>query len=134
MSFVRPSVFEKGLPRKARAGDGWLAFPKVTGQATDSNQVISTAAILGGLYKRTGTNTSRTDTTDTAVAILAAMPEMDIGSVYMFMVANQTGTNPLVIAGGTDVTASGNLTVVALTTKWFMLTKTSATTMTLEGF
>lgn len=134
MSFVRPSVFESGLPRKARGGDGWLAFPKVTGQATDSNQVISVAAILGGLYKRTGTNTSRTDTTDTAVNILAAMPEMDIGSVYMFMVANQTGTNPLVIAGGTGVTASGNLTVVALTTKWFMLTKTSATTMTLEGF
>lgn len=134
MSFVRPQVFESGLPRKARGGDGWLAFPRKTNQATDSNQVISTSAILGGLYVRSGTNTSRTDTTDTAVAILAAMPEMNIGSVYMFMVANQTATNPLVIAGGTDVTASGNLTVVALTTKWFMLTKTSATTMTLEGF
>jgi len=132
--FVRPQVFESGLPRKARPGDGWMAFPKVTGQSTDSNQVISLASILGGIYKRTGTNTSRTDTTDTAVNILAAMPDMDIGNSYMFMVCNQTATNPLVIAGGTGVTASGNLTVVALTTKWFMLTKTSATTMTLEGF
>lgn len=134
MAFTRASVFEGGIPRKARAGDGWLAFPKVTGQSTDSNQVISVAAIVGGLYKRTGANTSRTDTTDTAVNILAAMPEMDIGSVYMFLVANQTGTNPVVIAGGAGVTASGNLSVLALTTKWFMLTKISATTMTLEGF
>ena len=61
------------------------------------------------------------------------MPEMDIGAVYMFMVYNQTA-NTLVIAGGTNVTASGNLSVLTLTTKWFMLTKTSATTMTLEGF
>lgn len=133
MSFVRPQVFESGLPRKARGGDGWLAFPKKTNQATDSNQVISTSAILGGLYVRSGTNTSRTDTTATAVAILATMPDMDIGSVYMFMVANQTA-NTIVIAGGTDVTASGNLSVLTLSTKWFMLTKTSATTMTLEGF
>lgn len=133
MSFVRPQVFDSGLPRKARAGDGWMAFPKKTNQTTDSNQVISTAAILGGLYGRSGTNTSRTDTTDTAVNILATMPEMNVGSVYMFMVYNQTA-NTLVIAGGTDVTASGNLSVLTLTTKWFMLTKTSATTMTLEGF
>jgi len=133
MSFVRPMVYEAGLQRKARAGDGWLAFPRKTNQTTDSNQVISVSAILGGLYGRSGTNTSRTDTTDTAVNILAAMPEMNIGSVYMFMVYNQTA-NTLVIAGGTGVTASGNLSVLTLTTKWFMLTKTSATTMTLEGF
>lgn len=133
MSFVRPQVFNSGLPRKAREGDGWMAFLRKTNQTTDSNQVISTAAILGGLYGRSGTNTSRTDTTDTAVNILAAMPEMNVGSVYMFLVYNQTA-NTLVIAGGTDVTASGNLSVLTLTTKWFMLTKTSATTMTLEGF
>lgn len=133
MSFVRPMVYEAGLQRKARAGDGWLAFPQKTNQSTDSNQVISTSAILGGLYVRSGTNTNRTDTTASATAILAAMPEMNVGSVYMFMVANQTA-NTIVIAGGTGVTASGSLSVLTLTTKWFMLTKTSATTMTLEGF
>jgi len=131
--FVRPQVFEAGLPRKARAGDGWMAFPRKTNQATDSNQVISTSAILGGLYVRSGTNTNRTDTTDTAAAILATMTGMNVGSVYMFMVANQTA-NTIVIAGGTGVTASGNLSVLTLTTKWFLLTKTSDTAMTLEGF
>lgn len=131
--FVRPKVFDAALTRPARNGDGWMAMPKRTDQSTDSNQVISTAAILGGLYTRSGTNTSRTDTTATAAAILAAMPNMDIGDTYMFMVGNLTSTNALVIAGGTDVTASGNLSVLALTTKWFLLTKTSATAMTMVG-
>lgn len=130
--FVRPQVREKGLPRVARVGDGWLAMPKRTNQATDSNQVISVAAVLGGLYTRSGTNTNRTDTTDVATAILAAMPDMDIGDTFVFIVGNTTG-NTLVVAGGTGVTASGNLSVLTLTTKFFVLTKTSATTMDLLG-
>lgn len=131
--FVRPQVFEAAMPRQARNGDGWMAMPKRTDQSTDSNQTITAAAILGGLYTRSGTNTLRTDTTATAVAILATMPNMDIGDTYVFMVANLTATNALVIAGGTDVTASGNLSVLALTSKWFLLTKTSATAMTMVG-
>lgn len=131
--FVRPQVFEGGMPRKARGGDGFMMFPRKTSRTTDANSTITVPAILGGLYVRSGTNTNRTDTTATAAAILAEMTEMNVGSVYMFMVANQTA-NTLVIAGGTDVTASGNLSVLTLTTKWFLLTKASETTMTLEGF
>lgn len=132
MSYKRATVSEQGLNRKGRTGDGALMHMNRTNQTTDSNQVISVAAILGGIYSRSGTNTNRTDTTDTAVAILAAMPEMDIGDSYMFMVSNATA-NPLVIAGGADVTGSGNLTVPTLTSKWFHLVKTSATTMTMWG-
>lgn len=131
--FVRAKVVQDAMERRARCGDGWLGMIRRTDNSTDANSTITTAMILGGLYTRSGTNTSRTDTTDTAANILAAMPDMDIGDTYMFMVGNLTGTNPVVIAGGTGVTASGNLTVVALTTKWFMLTKTSATAMTLLG-
>lgn len=134
MSFVRPIVRRAGsLNSPARPGDGWMAMPRRTNTATDSNNTISAAAILGGIYSRSGTNTSRTDTTDTAANILAAMPDMNIGDTYMFMVANLTGTNPITIAGGDGVTASGNLSVVALTTKWFLLEKTSATAMTMVG-
>ena len=132
MGFSRAVISEKGLNRKARAGDGALMHLRRTNQTTDSNQTISVAAILGGLYTRSGTNTNRTDTTETAANILAAMPEMDIGDTYAFMVSNATA-NPLVIAGGTNVTASGNLTVPTLVSKWFVLEKTSATTMTLYG-
>lgn len=130
--FVRPQVYENGLPRKARAGDGLLTAAKVTTQTTDSNQVISLSAILGGVYVRSGTNTSRTDTTDTAANLIAAMPNMDVGDTYMFIVGNTTAST-LVVAGGASVTASGNLSVLTLTSKMFILTKTSATTMTLLG-
>lgn len=132
MGFSRAVISETGLNRKARAGDGALMHLRRTNQATDSNQTISVAAILGGLYSRSGTNTNRTDTTETAANILAAMPEMDIGDTYTFMVSNATA-NPLVIAGGTNVTASGNLTVPTLQSKFFVLEKTSATAMTLYG-
>ncbi len=131
--FVRAKVIQGAMMRPARCGDGWLGMIRRTDNSTDANSTITTAMILGGLYSRSGTNTSRTDTTDTAANILAAMPDMDIGDTYMFMVANLTGTNAVTIAGGTGVTASGNLSVLALTTKWFMLTKTSATAMTMVG-
>jgi len=133
MSFVRPQVFESGLPRKARVGDGWLATLLRTNQTTDSNQVITVPAILGGLYTRSGTNTNRTDTTATAADILAQLPDMDIGDTFMLLIGNQTA-NSLIIAGGASVTASGNLTILTLTSKWFLFTKTSATTMTMAGF
>lgn len=131
--FVRPKVVQGAMERSARCGDGWLGMIRRTDNSTDANSTITSAMILGGLYTRSGTNTSRTDTTDTAANILAAMPDMDIGDTYMFMVANLTGTNAVTIAGGTGVTASGNLSVLALTTKWFLLTKTSATAMTMVG-
>lgn len=130
--FVRPILRALGLARQARAGDGWLAQVQPTTMSTDSNQTITVPAILGGLWVRSGTNTNRTDTTATAAAILAALPDMDIGDTYLFMVANTTA-NPVVVAGGTNVTASGNLTVATLTTKFFLLTKTSATEMTMLG-
>lgn len=130
--FVRPILRALGLSRQARAGDGWLAQVQPTTMSTDSNQTITVPAILGGLWVRSGTNTNRTDTTATAAAILAALPDMDIGDTYLFMVANTTA-NPIVVAGGTNVTASGNLTVATLTTKFFLLTKTSATEMTMLG-
>lgn len=132
MSYKRASVSDQGLVRKARTGDGWLAHLRRTDQATDSNQVIAAAAIQGGLYSRSGTNTNRTDTTDTAANIIAVFPEMDIGDVFMFSVSNPTAGS-LTIAGGTGVTASGNLVVPTLTHRLFMFTLTSATTMTLYG-
>lgn len=132
MTFERALISKEGIPTLSRVGIGWLAMPKRSNQTTDSNQTIWYGAILGGLYTRSGTNTNRTDTTATAVDILAAMPDMDIGDTFMFMVGNLTA-NTLVIAGGVGVTASGNLSVLTLSTKWFMLEKTSATTMNMLG-
>lgn len=133
MSFCRPWVFVDGLFRKARKGEGWMAIPRRVTTSTDSNQTISADAILGGIYTRTGTNTSRTDTTITGTALAVVMTEMDIGGTYMLLIANMTATNPLTIAGGVDISASGNLIVPALTSRWMLFEKTGATTFTMIG-
>ena len=130
--FVRVEVEEKGMKRSARVGDGWLANPRVVTNSSAGAQTISLDQILGGVARFTGAAGAVTYTTDTAANILAAMPDMDIGDTYVFSVSN-TAAQTATIAGGTGVTAvSGNLTVNA-TSKFFVLEKTSSTTMNLYG-
>jgi hypothetical protein len=125
-------VQDNGVVRPARVGDGFVAAPRITTVATDAAGTITAAAILGGIHAHSTHTASRTDTTDTATAILAAMPSMDIGDTYMFKVVSLAAFT-IVVAGGVGVTASGNLTVPASGAKDFILTKTAATTMSLVG-
>lgn len=130
--FNRVQVFEKGEQRPSRVGDGWMASPIASAIAADSNQTITAAMLLGGLVTHATHTASRTDTTDTAVNILAAMHDMDIGDTFVVAIASLAAFT-IVVAGGAGVTASGNLTVAANSMKFFVLTKTSATTMGLLG-
>jgi hypothetical protein len=132
MAFQRTLVRQSGLQRLSRAGDGWLTAVRKVVQAADSAQVLGIDAISGGVYVRTSITAGRTDTTDTAANLAAAFPDMDIGDSIMFLVGNTSGQT-LTIAGGTSVTASGNLLVLTLTSKWFVLTKTAAATFDLVG-
>lgn len=121
---------DAGATKPARTGAGWLAAPSETVLA-DADSTITAAAIAGGLVTQVPT-AARTDTTDTAALIAAAFPNMDIGDTYMFMICAKAAF-ALTIAGGTGVTASGNLTVPASTGKFFMLVKTGAATFNLIG-
>lgn len=130
--FVRAEVSELGMGRKARIGDGFLANPRVVTVATAGDLTITLNAILGGVARFTGAAGAVTYTTPTAVAILAAMPDMDIGDTYVFMISN-TAAQAATVAGGVGVTAvAGNL-IVNATSKMFVLEKTSATEMNLYG-
>lgn len=129
--FVRTQVYEKGLARKTRAGDGLLTAAQRTVNSGAGAQTISVAQILGGVAVFTGAAGAVTYTSATAADLIAAMPDMDIGDTYMFVLSN-TAAQTATIAGGTGVTASGNLTVNA-TAKFFLLEKTAATTMNLYG-
>jgi len=131
MSFVRACVYDKNQEREARTGDGMLMNLRPVVNAAAGAQTISLSQILGGAAVFTGAAGAVTYTTETAVAILAAMPNMDIGDTYSFLVSN-TAAQAATVAGGTDVTATGNL-VVNGTSKTFVLEKTSATTMGLRG-
>ena len=129
--FSRACITKGGIEQEARVGDGFLANPRYVLNTAAGAQTISLNQILGGIAAFSGAAGAVTYTTDTAANILAAMPEMDIGDTYVFMISN-TAAQVATIAGGVGVTASGNLTVNA-TSKMFVLEKTAATTMNLYG-
>lgn len=131
--FVRPLVREGAMVRPMNAGDGLAANYRMTQEDTDGNTVISVAKIAGGLILRGAITANRTDTTATAALIAAAFPDMNIGDTLSFKVSNQDTAQTITVAGGTGVTASGNLVVVALRTKEFVLVKTAAATFNLIG-
>lgn len=129
--FHRACIHKGGIESEMRVGDGFAANPRYVLNSAAGAQTISLNQILGGIAAFSGAAGAVTYTTDTAANILAAMPDMDIGDTYVFMLSN-TAAQTATIAGGTDVTASGNLTVNA-TSKMFVLEKTAATTMNLYG-
>lgn len=112
MGFNRPIVRKGGIEVEARVGEGFMANPQITTDATAGNRTIALSAILGGICQFTGAAGAVTYTTPTAAALAAAMPDMDVGDSYMFKISN-TAAQTATIAGGTNVTASGNLTVNA---------------------
>lgn len=134
MGFKRVNVQDSAgnVSMPIRAGDGYIANPAIVTQAADSNQVLTVAAIAGGIYQRSGMTVGRTDTTDTAANYLAAFTGMDIGDSYIFKIS-VTVAVVLTLAAGTGVTLAGKTTVAASGVGEFLLTKTSATTVTITG-
>ena len=130
MPFTRVIVDLEGLQQKGRPGFGWLAHLNPTTNATDVASTMTASQLSGGLYIRSGLTVGRTDTSDTAVNILALNGEMDIGDSFVVAISNQS-TQSLTLAGGAGVTASGNLVVLTLTCKFVVFTRTAAATMTM---
>lgn len=131
--FLRANLRESGgLVRSMGAGDGFVANPILQTQATDSAQTLTVAQINSGIYIRSGMTAGRTDTTDTAVNILAAAPDMGVGDSYMFAISVTTAF-ALTLSGGVGVTLAGYTSVPASGMRWFVVTKTAATTVTITG-
>lgn len=122
----------EGDRRGARPGDGWLSNVTISAVSADTNQTITVAQMLGGVITSAGKTAGRTFTTDTAANLLLGLPNMDVGESLMFQLASIDGFTTTV-AGGTGVTASGNLLVLTLTAKEFILTRTGAATFNLVG-
>lgn len=131
--FMTPLVTDSnGTTRQMATGDGWGSAPAQFPFTTDANNIITAAALAGGLITSSGKTANRTFTTDTAALIAAAFPNMDIGDCMIVMVASLDGFSAIV-AGGTGVTASGNLTVPLNSAKMFLLIRTGAATFNLIG-
>lgn len=93
---------------------------------------LTAAQLTGGLITRTGPTANYTDTTDTAVNIIAAIPNALTGTCFELIIINTVafvGT----IAAGAGVTLAGTTTLAASSTRRYLGTVTSATTVELRG-
>jgi len=129
--FTKGLISKSGQMQKALQSDNPMCGLVAIVNPAVGASVITAGMLVGGVYVSAITS-AVTHTTDTAVNILAANPDMSIGDTAAVIVSNPTA-NVLTIAGGTGVTASGTLTVAAGAARTFLLTKASETTMTIKG-
>jgi hypothetical protein len=132
MGFSRAQLRSGGLVKDGRPGDGLVAHLSEFTQNADSNQVISVSAINAGLYIRGGMTAGRTDTTDTAAAIIAANPDMDINDSFVWLVS-VTVAFALTLGAGAGVTLLGNSSVAANGFRMYVVTRTGAATVSIRG-
>jgi len=126
--FVRAEVYEKGLCRKVRAGDGWLANPLITTNASAGNQSITIAMLAGGAGVFTGAAGAVAYTIPVAADIIAAFPEMDVGDTLVFKLTNTAAQAATLNTAATGVTYAGFTTANAQT-RTAIIEKTSSTTV-----
>jgi hypothetical protein len=122
-----------GIVRVARSGDMTFAIPAIVVQNTDSNQTITAAAMSAGVYQRGGMTAGRSDTTDTAVNILAAFPNLDIGETTLFYISVQVAF-ALTLVAGAGVTLGTKTSVAASSAAMIGVTRTGAATVTITVF
>lgn len=127
---AKPLIRQGGMTVEANAGDLRAGNVVPASNATVGAGVLTAAQIASGCILRTAAGGAVTDTTDTAAAILAAMPDLAVGESFTCYYSNQNAAI-LTLAGGVGVTASGTLATAANTMKVLLFTKTSATTMTM---
>lgn len=134
MAFLRPMSRDDGGMVKPITGSDVMSTglsPVTTNNA--AAQTLTASAISAGVILRQGAG-AVTDTTDTAVNIMQALygntgAEVEVGETFRVLFSNQ-GASTVTIAGGTGVTASGNLAVLTLTVKTLLFVCTARGTKT----
>jgi hypothetical protein len=81
------------------AAGGTSAAIVDTAITTVGNGTLTAASLVGGQITRTGPVASYTDTTDTAAAILAALPEFVSGATFFIRIKNATAYTQTLAAG-----------------------------------
>jgi len=117
-----------GLVRVGRAGDNRLelVIPQII--AADAVDTLTVAKIANGLLAYTGFTAARNLTTDTAVNIIAAFPNMDIGDSISLQIGISTAFAGTLVAGA-GITLKGKAAVPASGAATLFFTKTATTTM-----
>lgn len=84
-------------------------------EATATGVTIAAEDFLKVDMYRSGQNSSQTDTSPTAAAICAGLPDIHVGRRFRFNYNNLHATNSITFAGGSGVTLSGTGVTAALT-------------------
>lgn len=102
-----------------------LTAANLTGAAVEVTLALTGALAAGA-----------TATTDTAVNIIAAIPQAQRfpGNSYLLTIINEsTGAFAWTVAGGTGVTINGTKTIAQNTWRQFLVTLSTATTVTMQS-
>lgn len=115
----------------AGATEGSLAITPLTTVGAGS---ITAPAIAGGITTRSGSqsNTAFTDTTVGADAIIAALPDAQIGDGFLYRYVNNTNATAT-LAGGLGVTLSGAVAANCTATFFGKYTAASTIVFTIIG-
>ena len=108
--------------------------PTVTTITTVGAGLLTAAAIVGGVIVRSGSVAAYSDTTDTAVAIIAALPTgAQVGTAWKLEIKNLTAFSETLVAG-VGVTLSGNKDVIPPNSVGsYLVTYVSASSVTIFG-
>lgn len=101
-----------------------------TSITTVGNGILTAAGLVGGQIVRTGPVANYTDTTDTAVNIIAALPTYVLGGTFLIRIKNATAFTQTIVAG-TGVTLPLTVIVPAFSVANYYATINTATTITL---
>jgi len=104
----------------------------VTTEETAGAHTYTAAELLGGLILRDCAGGARSDPTDTAANIIAAIIQAGVGNSFEFTIRNTSdAAETITVTAGTGVTLSGTMTIAQNNSKRFLCVVTASTTVTI---
>jgi hypothetical protein len=103
-------------------GAALMGTTQIVSNVVAAGQLMSASTMINQYIRRTGAG-AITDTIDSAVNIVAAMPGAKVGDSFWFILANfNTGTLTLSngVSPAANITLNGTLTVAQSAVRWFI--------------
>ena len=125
---TREAMYDGAMLRPGKPGDS-IQSPNPFVVAADAVDTITVDKIASRFLQYTGFTAGRNLTTDTAVNILAAFPDLNIGESIVMIVSCVAAFAGTYVAGA-GVTLAGRATTPASSFSYITITKTAAATVT----
>jgi hypothetical protein len=105
-------------------------FPLITVSSVSGTgaTTLTAAQLIGGLINRSGMTSGRSDPTDSAANIVAAIPNAVVGTSFRFTIRNTTATYTETITAGSGVTlVPATITIPTVDVRNFLAICTNVT-------